>query len=47
MSGPVGMEEQMMIVIVMDMQHRCGQFQSIQQSMMDEQRSTMNLVHQH
>ena len=36
-----------MIVIVMVMQHRCGLFRLIQQSMMDEQLSMMNHAHQH
>ena len=36
-----------MIVIAMDMQLQCGPFQSIQQSMMVEQHSMMNLAHRH
>jgi hypothetical protein len=47
MYGQVVMVEQVMIVIVTDMLHRCGQYQLIQRLMMVEQHFMMNLVHQH
>ena len=47
MFGQVVMEERMMIAIVMDMRHPCGQSRLIPPSMMVEQHSMMNPVHQH
>ena len=47
MFGQVVMVERMMIVIVMAMQHRCGQYRLILLSMMVEQHSMMNHVLRH